>query len=74
MATPKRIKCPICKKDGDWFGGRYGPFCSKRCKMIDLGKWFSEENAISEPLRPGHLEEFADLPPGEQLDEPEEKE
>jgi endogenous inhibitor of DNA gyrase (YacG/DUF329 family) len=42
--------------------------------MIDLGKWFSEENAISEPLRPGHLEEFADLPPGEQLDEPEEKE
>ena len=39
-----------------------------RCKLIDLGKWFSEEHAISDPLRPEHLEKFADLPPGEQLD------
>jgi endogenous inhibitor of DNA gyrase (YacG/DUF329 family) len=73
MGMQNQIKCPNCKKAGNWFAGPYGPFCSKRCKLVDLGKWFGEENAISEPLRPEHLEEFANLPPGEHLDKPEEK-
>jgi uncharacterized protein len=55
MTRPHKIKCPTCKQMGDWFSGPYGPFCSKRCKLIDLGKWFSEEHTISEPLRPDHL-------------------
>ena len=65
----KDVKCPTCKKAGDWFAGPYGPFCSKRCRLIDLGKWFGEENVISEPLRAEHMERFADLPPGRHLDE-----
>jgi uncharacterized protein len=69
-----KVKCPTCKKEGDWFAGLYGPFCSHRCKLIDLGKWFSQENAISEPLRPEHLEKYADLPPGEHLDRTEAEE
>jgi endogenous inhibitor of DNA gyrase (YacG/DUF329 family) len=73
MGKLSRVKCPTCKRAGDWFAGNYGPFCSKRCKMVDLGKWFGEENAISEPLRPDHLEEFAELPPGEHLDKSDEK-
>jgi endogenous inhibitor of DNA gyrase (YacG/DUF329 family) len=44
------VRCPTCKRTGDWFAGETGPFCSRRCKLIDLGKWFSEEHAISEPL------------------------
>ncbi|MGD0251697.1 MAG: DNA gyrase inhibitor YacG [Verrucomicrobiota bacterium] len=52
----RRTKCPVCKESGDWFAGKYGPFCSHRCKLIDLGKWLGEEHAISEPLRPGHLD------------------
>jgi endogenous inhibitor of DNA gyrase (YacG/DUF329 family) len=68
---PHGAVCPTCKKSGDWFAGKYGPFCSKRCKLVDLGKWFSGENAISEPLRPEHFEKYADLPPGEHLDKPE---
>jgi endogenous inhibitor of DNA gyrase (YacG/DUF329 family) len=64
------VKCPTCKRVGDWFAGDFGPFCSKRCRLVDLGKWFSEENRISDPLRPEHLEEFADLPPGNHLDQP----
>ncbi len=71
MTTPKQVKCPSCKKTGDWFAGQYGPFCSKRCKLVDLGKWFSEENAISEPLRPDHFKDFENLPEGQQLDSPE---
>jgi uncharacterized protein len=52
------IKCPTCKKEGDWFSTPYGPFCSKRCKLVDLGQWFSEEHKISEPLRPDHFAEY----------------
>ena len=39
--------------------------------MVDLGKWFGEENVISEPLRPEHFESFEELPPGKDLDGPE---
>ena len=49
------------EKEGDWFATSFGPFCSKRCRLIDLGKWLGEEHAISEPLRPGHFKGFEDL-------------
>ena len=29
----------------------YLPFCSDRCRLIDLGKWASEEYVISTPLK-----------------------
>ncbi|HEV2329401.1 MAG TPA: DNA gyrase inhibitor YacG [Verrucomicrobiae bacterium] len=51
----KLVACPSCKKKGGWFAGKYGPFCSKRCKLIDLGKWLGGEHVISEPLRPEHF-------------------
>ncbi|HTD88996.1 MAG TPA: DNA gyrase inhibitor YacG [Candidatus Binatia bacterium] len=44
------MRCPTCKKEGAWFAGKYGPFCSKRCKLVDLGKWLNEEHKVSEPL------------------------
>ena len=62
MAT-RPVKCPTCRKTGPWLEGIYVPFCSKRCKLIDLGKWLSEENRISEPLNPEHLEPTGELPP-----------
>ncbi len=62
MNKPVRAKCPVCKKEGDWFAAPYGPFCSRRCKLVDLGKWLGEEHRISQPLRPEHLEPKA--PPG----------
>jgi endogenous inhibitor of DNA gyrase (YacG/DUF329 family) len=54
------VICPTCKKKGDWFAGKYGPFCSQRCKMIDLGKWFGGEHTISEPLKAEHFSELED--------------
>lgn len=71
MRAVRAIKCPTCRKTGDWLAGDYGSFCSHRCKLIDLGKWLGGEHAISEPLRPEHLEKYAELPPGGQLDQPE---
>jgi len=71
MSQVGQVKCPTCRKKGNWFAGVYGPFCSRRCQLIDLGKWLGEEHLISDPLRPGHLEGFAELPPVEYLDRPE---
>jgi hypothetical protein len=68
MKPLPRVKCPTCRKVGDWFTGPYGPFCSQRCKLVDLGKWFGEENKISEPLRPDHFQGFEDLPENGDLD------
>ena len=62
MSKLSQVKCPTCKKVGEWFEGKYGPFCSHRCKLVDLGKWLKEENLISEPLRPEMLEEPPELP------------
>jgi len=72
VKKPAQVKCPTCKKVGEWFEGPYGAFCSHRCKMVDLSKWFGEEHTISDPLSPEHLEHFADLPAGKELDDPEE--
>jgi len=68
MKPLPKVKCPTCKQEGDWFSGAHGPFCSHRCKLVDLGRWFNQEHVISEPLRPEHLEKYAELSPGEQLD------
>jgi endogenous inhibitor of DNA gyrase (YacG/DUF329 family) len=39
------IKCPICKKEVEP-GAPDFPFCSERCRIIDLGNWASEEYKI----------------------------
>jgi len=67
-----KVTCPTCKRKDDWFAGKFGPFCSHRCRLIDLGKWLGGEHAISEPLRQEHFDKYVGLPPGEYLDKPEE--
>ncbi len=44
------MKCPICKKVVDP-GDAFYPFCSERCKIIDLGNWASEKYVISTPVQ-----------------------
>lgn len=46
----KAIKCPICHRETHWEGNPYRPFCSERCKLVDLGKWMLEEYRIPEDL------------------------
>lgn len=62
MSAPKKtaIPCTVCGRMTDYFTEPTGPFCSKRCQMVDLGKWLSEDYRISEPLRPDHFAEFED--------------
>ncbi|MGY8769852.1 MAG: DNA gyrase inhibitor YacG [Pirellulales bacterium] len=41
-----QIACPTCQKKFDSDATKAMPFCSTRCKLIDLGKWLDEENSI----------------------------
>ena len=44
------VTCPICRK---WFAplsSRTMPFCSERCRLIDLGKWASGGYVVSTPI------------------------
>jgi endogenous inhibitor of DNA gyrase (YacG/DUF329 family) len=45
-----RLKCPICKKPVK-AGNEEFPFCSARCRLIDLGKWASGAYVISSPVQ-----------------------
>ncbi|PYX65035.1 MAG: DNA gyrase inhibitor YacG [Acidobacteria bacterium] len=45
-----RLRCPICKKTVKSSDPEF-PFCSERCRVIDLGKWASGAYVISSPLR-----------------------
>ncbi len=43
-------ECPICKKPTDSSKDPGFPFCSERCRLLDLGNWASEKYVVSEPI------------------------
>ena len=59
MTTPKALFCPICHKVVLATDENF-PFCSDRCRLLDLGKWASGDYKISSPIQdPDLLEELA---------------
>lgn len=47
MTKPRMVACPNCKQLSEFSpNNRFRPFCSERCKMIDLGVWATEGYAI----------------------------
>lgn len=52
--APIELQCPTCKKLIHWSDEfPFRPFCSDRCKLIDLGEWASESHAIpGDPVLP----------------------
>ncbi len=43
------VTCPQCGKEMEWdTSNRFRPFCSERCKLIDLGKWANEEYRLEQ--------------------------
>lgn len=45
--SDRKVPCPTCRKPVDWNpDNRWRPFCSERCKTIDLGGWLQESNRI----------------------------
>ena len=50
---PRVVKCPQCNAPVPWTAeSKWRPFCSERCKLIDLGAWASERYRIETPDAP----------------------
>ncbi|MCU4674354.1 DNA gyrase inhibitor YacG [Catenovulum sp. 2E275] len=67
-----KVKCPTCQNEVEWKPeNKYKPFCSERCRLIDLGEWASESHVIkgesfNQQLTP-QIDEFSeDLPPADE--------
>jgi uncharacterized protein len=47
VSRPRIVACPNCGTAVEWTpAARWRPFCSERCKMIDLGAWASESYRV----------------------------
>jgi len=44
--SPATVACPTCGRELEWATAPFRPFCSERCRLIDLGAWFSEQRSI----------------------------
>ena len=65
MSTARIVPCPSCGKPVEWSAASvFRPFCSERCKLIDLGAWAAERYRVPmgedkdqpEPAPPGERE------------------
>lgn len=54
-----QLTCPICKRPTDDARDANFPFCSERCRLLDLGAWASEKYRIAAPA-------FDESEPGEE--------
>ncbi|OGQ44545.1 MAG: hypothetical protein A3H42_01010 [Deltaproteobacteria bacterium RIFCSPLOWO2_02_FULL_46_8] len=64
-----KLSCPYCRKKTLKEANPFWPFCSQRCKLLDLGKWASGKYSIpGESIRshgqsPHSLKSGGDSPP-----------
>jgi endogenous inhibitor of DNA gyrase (YacG/DUF329 family) len=65
----KLVTCPQCGTGIEWTPeNRYRPFCSERCKMIDLGAWATERYRV--PVTETDDAEVPDENPGDNRQQP----
>lgn len=59
----RELPCPTCQKPVRWTpAAKFRPFCSERCRLIDLGEWASESFLIPAQQSPTDID--GQLPPG----------
>lgn len=52
-ARIRKVACPKCGTTAEWSpSNRFRPFCSERCRMIDLGAWASEDYRVPDVVEP----------------------
>ncbi len=62
MATT--VACPVCAQKVTWTqASKYRPFCSERCKLIDLGAWASDAYRVEGPVLDELPQEQGATPP-----------
>ena len=60
------VSCPNCGRRVAWSAASpFRPFCSKRCKLIDLGEWLAENHRIPDTAPTEAMSEDPPLPGGE---------
>ena len=48
MSQSLTVECPTCGAPVEWSAASpFRPFCSDRCKLIDLGAWAAEDHKIA---------------------------
>ena len=53
-SRPRVVTCPKCGSAVEWVASsRYRPFCSARCKGIDLGAWATDQYRVEATEEPG---------------------
>jgi endogenous inhibitor of DNA gyrase (YacG/DUF329 family) len=55
--APSKLPCPICKTPTS-SDIPTAPFCSSRCRLVDLGKWMREDYVISRELKETDLDQL----------------
>ena len=45
--TDLEVKCPRCGTKTAWKGNEFRPFCSEKCRLIDLAAWSDEDYTIN---------------------------
>ena len=56
---PRLVTCPNCKKQSEFSSANlFRPFCSERCKLIDLGDWANENYRIPDNKPREYLDDF----------------
>lgn len=55
MNKKLKVKCSKCKKEFLYYESKFRPFCSEKCKLIDLNRWLDEDYSVA-------VVEYDDLP------------
>lgn len=63
------MRCPICRKETTWRDNPNRPFCSERCKLIDLDNWLSERYRVSSHFEAPDREQAAASKPRDPKEE-----
>lgn len=60
-----KVKCPQCDTIFQYYTSEFRPFCSEKCKMIDLGHWFEESYRV--PVKGSQKEDDVEALENEQF-------
>ena len=55
------VKCPNCGKQVEYSENAFRPFCSERCKLLDLGAWADEEYKLPAESSPFTEEDLQEI-------------
>jgi endogenous inhibitor of DNA gyrase (YacG/DUF329 family) len=54
------MRCPACKREFQPDQSPAKPFCSERCRLVDLGRWLGEDYAVPAAPREEAIEDFVE--------------